>query len=212
MPVKVGVYTGCLVALSSTAIVLKMLSDRGETGSPTGQEAVAFLIERGADMAKRDDYSYGTRAVGVPGRFAAESLLVLNLLIIGSAVIATVVTARNTFIRKHDLRTRFELENARSDMELLSMQDHLTGAWNRRFLSENFMEFAESCVKQGNALHVAILDIDNFKGINDEFGHQFGDGGLDHLIVADGLAELHAPAFEIKKSSADGTSQFIDQP
>jgi CPA2 family monovalent cation:H+ antiporter-2 len=44
VPVKVGVYSGCLVALSSTAIVLKLLSERGETGSPTGDVAVAFLI------------------------------------------------------------------------------------------------------------------------------------------------------------------------
>lgn len=44
VPVKVGVYTGFLVALSSTAIVLKLLSERGETNSPTGQVAVAFLI------------------------------------------------------------------------------------------------------------------------------------------------------------------------
>ena len=44
VPVKVGIYSGCLVALSSTAIVLKLLSERGETNSPTGQVAVAFLI------------------------------------------------------------------------------------------------------------------------------------------------------------------------
>ena len=126
--------------------------------------------------------------VVVPGRFSPESLLVLNLLILGSAVIAAVVTARNTFIRKEDLRTRFELENAHRDMELLSMQDHLTGAWNRRFLSEKFEDFAEFCIEQGNVLHVAILDIDNFKGINDEFGHQFGDKIL--ICVADIFVRL----------------------
>lgn len=41
---KNAVYTGCLVALSSTAIVLKLLSGRGETDSPVGGVAVAFLI------------------------------------------------------------------------------------------------------------------------------------------------------------------------
>ena len=39
-----GVYTGCLVALSSTAIVLGLLADRAETGTPTGQLALAVLI------------------------------------------------------------------------------------------------------------------------------------------------------------------------
>ncbi len=42
--VKTGSYTGCLVALSSTAVVLKLLSSRGHTETPTGQTAVAFLI------------------------------------------------------------------------------------------------------------------------------------------------------------------------
>ncbi len=39
-----GVFTGWLVALSSTAIVLKLLSGRGETNSPVGEVSVAFLI------------------------------------------------------------------------------------------------------------------------------------------------------------------------
>ena len=111
----------------------------------------------------------------VPGRFAAESFWVLQLLVLGSAVIAIVVTARNTSIRKHDIRARFELEKAHSDMELLSMQDHLTGAWNRRYLSEKFPELAQRCLDQHKVMHIAILDIDDFKGINDEFGHFFGD-------------------------------------
>ena len=42
--VRTGIYTGCLIALSSTAVVLKLLSSKGTTGSPTGQVSVAFLI------------------------------------------------------------------------------------------------------------------------------------------------------------------------
>jgi CPA2 family monovalent cation:H+ antiporter-2 len=42
--VKTGIYTGCLVALSSTAVVLKLLSKRNETATPTGEVAIAFLI------------------------------------------------------------------------------------------------------------------------------------------------------------------------
>ena len=41
---KTGIYTGCLVALSSTAVVLKLLSARNATASPTGEVSVAFLI------------------------------------------------------------------------------------------------------------------------------------------------------------------------
>ncbi len=42
--VKTGIYTGCLVALSSTVVVLKLLSSRGHSGTPAGQVALAFLI------------------------------------------------------------------------------------------------------------------------------------------------------------------------
>ncbi len=41
---KVGLFTGFLVALSSTAIVLKLLEGRGETSSPHGQVALGLLI------------------------------------------------------------------------------------------------------------------------------------------------------------------------
>jgi len=41
---QAGVYTGCLVALSSTAIVLGLLGERDETDTPTGQLALALLI------------------------------------------------------------------------------------------------------------------------------------------------------------------------
>ena len=41
---RAAVFTGFLVALSSTAIVLKILGDRGETNRPSGQTALAFLI------------------------------------------------------------------------------------------------------------------------------------------------------------------------
>ena len=39
-----GIFTGCLVALSSTAIVLKLLADRAETDTPAGQLSLAVLI------------------------------------------------------------------------------------------------------------------------------------------------------------------------
>jgi monovalent cation:H+ antiporter-2, CPA2 family len=41
---KNAIFTGCLVSLSSTALVLKLLSSRRETNSPVGEVSVAFLI------------------------------------------------------------------------------------------------------------------------------------------------------------------------
>ncbi len=141
----------------------------------------------------------------VPGRFDSGSLLVLQVLIVGAAVVVLVVTGKNTFIRKEDLRARYQLEQANIAMEMLSMQDHLTGAWNRRFLDENFAVFANECAENEQVLSIAVLDIDDFKGINDTFGHQVGDDILvrvahtfSKLIESDGhLVRLGGDEFLI---------------
>jgi CPA2 family monovalent cation:H+ antiporter-2 len=44
VPLNAAVFTGMLVALSSTAVVLRVLADRGETGSRMGQASLALLI------------------------------------------------------------------------------------------------------------------------------------------------------------------------
>lgn len=41
---QVGVFTGCLLALSSTAVVMKLLASRGETDTPAGQISLGVLI------------------------------------------------------------------------------------------------------------------------------------------------------------------------
>lgn len=113
--------------------------------------------------------------LSVPGRFDAGAFWILQLLVFGAAIVGIVITGRNTFIRKQDIRARYALERAHSEMELLSMQDHLTGAWNRRFLQERFSRLASYCLEKNFTMHLAVLDIDDFKVINDTFGHQIGD-------------------------------------
>lgn len=121
--------------------------------------------------------------ISVPERFESGSIGTLQLLVFGAAVIVAFITGRNTFVRKQDLRARFELENARSELRLLSMRDHLTGAWNRRFLEDRFPMMARACLEEKQALHVAVLDVDDFKGLNDRFGHHIGDQIL--ISIAD---------------------------
>ena len=119
--------------------------------------------------------------MSVPGRFDIESIWLLQLLVLGSTVIVGVLVARNTAVRKQDMRARFELENARYEMEQLSLKDHLTGAWNRRYLESEFPKIADQCREERKTLHVAVLDIDDFKIVNDEFGHQLADQVLASL-------------------------------
>jgi diguanylate cyclase (GGDEF)-like protein len=56
-----------------------------------------------------------------------------------------------------------------------AMVDPLTGVWNRRgLLTENEKFFSPSGT-QAQESAVLLIDLDNFKSINDRFGHAFGD-------------------------------------
>ncbi len=74
-----------------------------------------------------------------------------------------------------------ELEHALEEISELVREDQLTGALNRRGLDEAFEREATRCDRSDSPLCIALLDIDNFKRLNDTLGHQAGDGALIHL-------------------------------
>ena len=118
------------------------------------------------------------------GRFDTESLLTLQFVLIGAGVASVVLIARNAGVRKRDIRTRFELEQTNDDMRLLSNLDPLTGAWNRRYLKEGFAGKTEAWRAAERTYQFAFVDVDDFKSINDTFGHDVGDEVLKWLVAA----------------------------
>jgi diguanylate cyclase (GGDEF)-like protein len=59
--------------------------------------------------------------------------------------------------------------------------DTLTGLWNRQFFHVNLQEELERTNRTGNPTSLAIIDVDNFKKINDTFGHLAGDVALKKI-------------------------------
>jgi diguanylate cyclase (GGDEF)-like protein len=57
----------------------------------------------------------------------------------------------------------------------LAYLDGLTGIFNRRFFEMRIMEEIERARRYGNGMAVIMADIDEFKRLNDEFGHVLGD-------------------------------------
>lgn len=66
-------------------------------------------------------------------------------------------------------------------MEQLASIDELTGVLMRRAFMAKATALLHEAVAQGKPVSIAILDIDEFKAINDAFGHAIGDRILAHV-------------------------------
>jgi diguanylate cyclase len=75
-----------------------------------------------------------------------------------------------------------ELQDELDKASLLVRHDQLTGILNRRGLDEIYENEAARARRRRTPLCLAMLDIDNFKKLNDSFGHDVGDAALIHLV------------------------------
>ncbi|HZV64258.1 MAG TPA: diguanylate cyclase [Telluria sp.] len=84
------------------------------------------------------------------------------------------------------------LEAQLQHMSELVREDQLTGSLNRRGLDDVFERETARADRRGTPLCVAMLDLDDFKRLNDTYGHLAGDGALKHLvkIVKDTLRSM----------------------
>lgn len=75
-----------------------------------------------------------------------------------------------------------ELERELEQVSGLVQEDQLTGVLNRRGLGDAYEREAARADRSATPLCVGLLDIDNFKQLNDTHGHQTGDQALQHLV------------------------------
>jgi diguanylate cyclase (GGDEF)-like protein len=66
-------------------------------------------------------------------------------------------------------------------LKAMVLEDGLTGIHNRRYLDKRLEEEFFRFKRNGRSLSLIMLDIDNFKHINDTYGHPFGDTVLKEL-------------------------------
>jgi len=85
---------------------------------------------------------------------------------------------------KAHLRARMlheDLLRKNSLLQTLSITDGLTGLLNRRYLDNRLKAEYARAVREGNPLGYILLDVDDFKSVNDSFGHPVGDQLLQEL-------------------------------
>jgi two-component system cell cycle response regulator len=97
-----------------------------------------------------------------------------------------------------------ELSEANAKLLVLSSTDVLTGVANRRALEERLHDMWEHCQRLHEPLSLVMCDIDHFKRVNDEFGHQAGDAVLQQFAQL-----LDTEAREIDKVGRYGGEEFV---
>lgn len=65
----------------------------------------------------------------------------------------------------------------------LANRDELTGIWNRRYFMVTADQDLQNCLAEDLDYSLIMMDIDNFKKVNDTYGHLFGDGVLKVLAA-----------------------------
>jgi diguanylate cyclase (GGDEF)-like protein len=102
-------------------------------------------------------------------------------------------------------------ERLNKDLGRLATLDPLTGVYNRRTMAEIAQKAIAASRRHGRALSLLILDIDHFKRINDQFGHEAGDLALCRVVElvkgelreSDLLARMGGEEFVVLLPDAD---------
>jgi len=107
------------------------------------------------------------------------SLKQINLFLI---TIVFLVTLAISVLLHLYMRIQFEADLLKQEANQKLYQqanyDHLTGLANRHYFEDHFHRAAARCQRRKNKMALLYIDLDDFKYINDELGHQMGDNIL----------------------------------
>lgn len=84
-----------------------------------------------------------------------------------------------------------ELHNLNRELKLLSVTDPLTGLYNRRYFERLMESEMALSIRKDETISIILLDIDNFKKINEQYGHSGGDAVLRNVgrVIAEHLRQ-----------------------
>jgi len=106
---------------------------------------------------------YGLLALALEGDEASERLEEVSR--VARALADSMSLALSNIALREKLRTQ-------------SLRDPLTGLYNRRYMEDALERYISLAERSGAATSVLMIDLDNFKRLNDEYGHAKGDAVL----------------------------------
>jgi chemotaxis protein histidine kinase CheA len=109
-------------------------------------------------------------------------------------------------------RLQDELRQRNEDLDRISRTDALTGLRNRRHVEEYLAKLASLARRNLEPIAVLVIDIDHFKSVNDEHGHEAGDAVLREVVsqgsTTPGEVSLAPEVQTERRSVADGSIRF----
>jgi diguanylate cyclase (GGDEF)-like protein len=104
--------------------------------------------------------------------------------IVCASLISIIISFNNhKHIEQIEAQNKALLAN-KEQLLFLSTRDSLTGLFNRRYMEDTLEREIAQAIRKNYVLALVMMDIDNFKEINDKFGHMAGD------IVLSRIAEI----------------------
>jgi diguanylate cyclase (GGDEF)-like protein len=147
-----------------------------------GEGVAGWVVERG-EPALINDVTQDPRFVPLPAnQTPIASMLCVPLLARGERVGVVTATAEhpNAFnandlelVRFISMTIALDIENVR--LHRVAVTDPLTGAYNREFLMQRLPQEIEAAIDRDRSLSLAMIDVDHFKAVNDQYGHGVGD-------------------------------------
>jgi len=188
---------GVLIALLVAGVLTRKIT-----------QPINLLILR----TNQNDHNYDTVALGNAPKNSPIEIRQLwhsfSRLLCGLQHSNLEVKRLNSSLQEDIQQATAELREANQHLYKTSTQDYLTSLANRRHFTSYLTDVLHSRV--GENIGVIILDIDFFKDINDNYGHEVGDLALKH--VSDHLKNIVRPCDLVARLGGDEFIIYIQNP